>query len=390
MSKAERRTSPSERQLVTAVLTNGPVSRQELMDSLGLSAPSLTRLSKPLVDAGVFIETEAEALHAKPQAGRPPKGYDINEAFGTFIGMKLTGSEIFGALTTMRARPLKSASAPLKGTSPGAIAAQIADLARQLSQDEGAAPLGIGVCLGGQVDDRRTVLRNPYLGWRNVPLADLIEDQIGLSATVENDVTALAEGSLLFGSGAGKSDFVLITIGTGVGYGLVVGGRVMSTSDTGLGLGGHIPLDSGGPFCLLGHRGCADAMLTFRSITAQISAAQGQTVDLAAALSLARGGDPLALAVFDASAKALGRLIATAANLTMSSTVLLSGEGMEMWDLLSRRTLEEAHFYRDPDALPLSILPDHPGPSSWACGAAASAIVSSIDRLAAGFGHDSV
>ena len=120
---------------------------------------------------------------------------------------------------------------------------------------------GVGVSLGGAVRDGRVEFA-PFLDWTDVPLAGLVEAELGVPASIENDLVALAEAERWFGRGAGIPGFVVITIGAGIGYALVVNGQAVHSREAGVGLGGHIPLATTGPVCHAGHRGCAEAMLT--------------------------------------------------------------------------------------------------------------------------------
>jgi predicted NBD/HSP70 family sugar kinase len=146
-------------------------------------------------------------------------------------------------------------------------------------------------------------------------------------------------------------------------------------------LGGHVPLDSDGPVCGSGHRGCSDAMLTESSIRAQVSGRLGRPVDYDEVLALAAAGEPDALAVLRSSGRALGRLVALVANIAMLDTVVLSGEGIGLWRVVSNEVIEAARNDRDAEASELQISVDDAGVSSWARGAAAVAIQRTLARL---------
>ena len=115
----------------------------------------------------------------------------------------------------------------------------------------------------------------------------------GLPVVVENDVVALTEAERWFGLGRGIDDFAVVTTGAGVGYGLVIHGRQVITRDTGLGLGGHFPLDPTGPICADGHRGCSTAMLSTTSMCASAAVGLGRLVSYEELLAL--GGTYAAL-----------------------------------------------------------------------------------------------
>jgi predicted NBD/HSP70 family sugar kinase len=193
---------------------------------------------------------------------------------------------------------------------------------------------------------------------------------------MENDVVALTEFEHWFGRARGLDNFAVITTGAGVGYGLVMHGRQVITPDTGLGLGGHFPLDPTGPVCAQGHRGCSTAMLSAPSMCAWAGIGLGRDVGYEELLSLAREGHPVAQQVVGTAGRALGRMIAAVANLTMVNTVVLSGEGIGIVSVpvASEGMLQELSADRDPDAENVSLLVGDPDFGAWARGAAAVVI----------------
>ena len=359
-----------------AVLMHGPISRGELGRRLGLSPASLTRLSKPFFDRGLFVEVINASVSG---VGRRTRPLDVRLDGRRFVGVKLTGEGAFGVLTDLRATELASAHRRLTGRDLAEVVRQLGSLVHELSGGDPVAALG--VTIGGQVLGSRVVARAPFLDWRDVNLAAALETSLGIPVLVENDVVGLAAAEQWFGAGRGTASFAVLTIGVGVGYGLVVNDQVISTPDSGIGLGGHIPLDPTGPVCGNGHQGCSDAMLTESSIRAQVSRVLGREVDYAEVLDLADAGEPAALAVLQASGRALGRLVALVANLAMVDTVVLAGEGIGLWSIVSDEIVAAAHRDRDPEATPIRISVDTTGESSWARGAAAVAIQHSLASL---------
>lgn len=378
MTSHETEVSGTARDLAREVLIHGPISRAELGRRLGLSPASLTRLSKPFLDRGLMVEA-AETVQGS--TGRPARPLDVPVDTGRFVGMKLTGESVFGAVTDLRAGAVATAERSLDGHDVASVVATLADLVAELRADGGADLGGVGVSIGGNVAGERVVTRAPFLGWRDVPLADLLEAEVGLPVTVENDVTALTTAEQWFGDVRGRDSFAVVTIGAGVGYGLVVHDRVVTTPDSGLGLGGHLPLDPNGPLCPEGHRGCSSAMLSIPSITAQLGIALGREVDYDEVLRLAQEGHPLAVSITQAAGRALGRMMALIANLAMVDTIVLSGEGMALWNVVSDVALAALAADRDPDAGPVDVFVDDAGFASWARGAAAVAIQAALGRL---------
>lgn len=358
-------------ELARLVLVRGPISRGELAQEMKLSVASLTRLGKPLLDSGLLLEGDQLA---DGSVGRPVRLLDVNSGSAHFVGVKVAGDLLQAVLTDLRATVLAEASLPLADTSVAAVVDGIAALARDLSTGAGVVLTGIGVSLGGQVRPDGVVHRAPFLSWTDVPLGALLAERLALPVVVDNDVTALVAAEQWFGAGRHVADFAVITVGAGVGYGLAMRDHVIRTSDTGLGLGGHFPLDPNGPLCMEGHRGCSTAMLSIPSICAQISAALGEPVSFDRALELAADGNRVAGAVFAAAGTSLGKLIAAAANLTMVNTVVLGGEGVDLFGTTEAGVRAALAADRDPEAEAVTLRVASSDFTEWARGAAAVAI----------------
>lgn len=375
---ADVEVSSTARELAREVLIHGPISRAELGRRLGLSPASLTRLSKPFLERGLLFEAE-ESLQGA--TGRPAKPLDVRVDARRFIGLKLTGDAAVGVLTDLRASALAAAERQIVDHDPATVVDVIADLVAEL-RAAGDRPLGgVGLSIGGNVAAQRMVTRAPFLGWRDVPLADLLERRLGVPVDIENDVTALTTAEQWFGAARGHDSFAVVTIGAGVGYGLVMHDRVVVTPDTGLGLGGHLPLDPSGPLCGEGHRGCSSAMLSIAGICAQVGIALGREVGYDEVLELSAQGHPIARSVTDAAGRALGRMMAYIANIAMVDTIVLSGEGIGLWDVAADAARAALTADRDPEATPVGIHIDDAGFVSWARGAAAVAIQAALGRL---------
>lgn len=366
--------SDSERALARAVLIHGPISRSELTSRLGLSPPSLTRLAKPFLDRGLLVELDDRS---DGSVGRPVRPLDVRPGLAHFAGVKITGESLHVVATDVRAALLAYQEVPLHRRDPDGVATEIARAVRALGVDRIA---GVGVSLGGAVRDGRVEFA-PFLDWTDVPFAQLVEDRLGVPVSLENDLVALAEAERWFGLGRGIPGFAVITIGAGIGYALVVDGSVVHSREAGVGLGGHLPLSATGPVCHVGHRGCAEAMLTSGSIAAQVSGALQRPLDYDDVLRLAREGHPAATTVVDEAAAALGRFVALAVNLTLQPAVVLAGEGIALFALAEEQVRAAVAADRDPRAEPVRLYVDDSGFSAWARGAATTAIQDAVDRI---------
>lgn len=362
---------------LTSILMHGPVSRTELTARLGGSQPTMTRAVKPLLDRGLVLETE-DQLEGPGRPSRPLVG---SPGAQRFVGVKVTGDEVFAVSTDLLAQEIAHTTMALRSHDPVDVAATIAEAVHALASAEELEC--VGVALGGSAVDGRTVTRAPFLDWRDVPLADMLEPLVAVPVVVDNDITALTAGEHWFGVARGERDFAVVTIGAGVGLGLVRDDRVVRTHDMGLGTAGHVPLDPTGPRCFLGHRGCSTAMLTIPSIESQASVALHRDLTFDEIVALAREGEPVALDILTAAGTSLGRLIAMVANIAMVDVIVISGDGLAVRDIAEEALLTQLAAERDPEATPLDLRIDPEGFTRWARGAATVAIQWSLPRLLA-------
>lgn len=362
---------------LSTILVHGPVSRTELSSRLALSQSTMTRAVKPLIDRGLVHET-SEALEGPGRPSRPLVGTPGTRRYG---GAKLTGDEVFAVVTDMLAREVAADRRALTSHEPAQVARDVATLLRELA--DGSPLVAAGVSLGGSAADGRTVDRAPFLEWREVPFGDLVEAELGVPVVIDNDLSALTAGEHWFGEARGLEDFAVVTIGAGIGLGMVRHDQVVRTRDMGLGLAGHVPLDPTGPRCFAGHRGCATALLTIPSIEAQAGVALRRPVTFSEVVALAADAEPVCSEIVDSAARGVGRLLALVANLAMVDVIVLSGEGLAVLDVAGEAMRAQLAEDRDPDAHPIELRWDRSGFSRWARGAATVAIQSSLRGLIA-------
>ncbi|MCL2793986.1 MAG: ROK family transcriptional regulator [Microbacteriaceae bacterium] len=358
------------RDVALEVLLHGPISRSEIARRLKLSAGSLTRLSTPLIEDGLLVET---GEYQDGRAGRPSRPLDIKPDSRHFLGMKLTGESLQGVVTDLRATVLHSISQALPSRAPDDVADAIAALVSELLEvAPDATALGIG--LGGRIAEDGTVRSAPFLDWADVPLRHMVESRCNLPTVVQNDVIAFTEAEHWFGAGRGLERFAVVTLGAGAGYGLVEHDAIVSNDDAGIGLVGHWPLDPLGPLCPAGHRGCAHSVLTQSAIVSAVSSGIGREVDYAEAMSLAEAGDPVARRVVDDAGLGLGRLLAAIANLTMPQRIVLGGEGVQLFDVAADAVHAGIRRDRDPRAADIDLVTTPGDDLEWCRGAAVIAI----------------
>ncbi|MFJ6388364.1 ROK family protein [Streptomyces sp. NPDC091972] len=373
--------TPAASQVFTTVLSQGPLPRLEVARRVGLSPAAVTKAVRPLIEAGYLVEGVDE--EARPALGRPANLVRVDGGRALFIGVKVTGDEVIGVLTDLCCRIRAARHLPLPDRDPKAVLAGIAEVVQQLlaeADEVTAAVLGLGIAVSGDVDrGEGTVRYSPFLEWRDVPLAELASMTTGLPVTVDNDVRALTVAEQWFGAGVGLSDFAVVTVGAGIGCGLVVHGRVVAGAHGVAGEIGHVTVDPSGPLCHCGNRGCVEAIAGEAAILRQVREATGARLpDAAAALALARKGVPEARDVYARAGEAIGRGIATVANLLGPERVIISGEGLAAYDLFAEQ-IRDAFVAAAFGSAAQCDVRTHPLPfDEWARGAAATAIQSFI------------
>jgi predicted NBD/HSP70 family sugar kinase len=199
----------------------------------------------------------------------------------------------------------------------------------------------VGVGLAGFVDALSGKLRySPIFGWRDVPLVSLLQERLHVPISIDNDVNTLTLTELLFGTGQGISNFFTVTIGRGVGMGVVVNGQLYRGATGWAGEFGHIVIDPDGPACACGKSGCLETYISDPALVrlAREAVAKGnlhasiQTVnDLVAA---AERGERAAREILAAAGEKLGVAISNLVNVFNPALIIISGEGVRAGDCL--------------------------------------------------------
>lgn len=279
------------------------------------------------------------------------------------VGVDLGGTNVRAALVDTRVRDaaLPSQSPELKvalagRTAPDEVAARIAELVERVAAQAPAAPVGIGVA-GMLRGDTGVVANAPNLGWRDVNFRALVAARLpGRRVELQNDVNAIAFGEFAFGAGRGALDVLCVFCGTGIGAGLVAGGRLVRGASHAAGEIGHVRVVLGPTArpCGCGAHGCVEAYAGGANLQARARAELGQgTRSSAVALAggnpalvhpghldqAARNGDAYAVALWDEVAPLLAMALANAVTLLNPGRLILGGGVWTGAPELARRTL---------------------------------------------------
>lgn len=247
---------------------------------------------------------------------------------------------------------------------------------------------GIGFDFPGQVDCKTGVVKlAPNIpGWVNVPIAQMIEDEFHIPTRIDNDVRCAALGELKFGAGKGCENFICITVGTGIGSGIVINGKVVRGATNAAGELGHIKLQmNGGPICGCGDTGCLEAFASGPAIVAmaqeyikggkstkfrEMAAVEGGEITPYMVAKAAEEGDSVAKRIFEIVGEYIGIGLTSVINLLNPERVIIGGGVAESGELLLgpiRKTIKERAMVVAGNAV--EIVPAQLGNSAGVIGA---------------------
>lgn len=263
------------------------------------------------------------------------------------IGIDVGGTKVAGGVVDPdgQVRALTRADTP--GEDAGRIRAVIMDLIRELAADRPVAAVGIGAA--GWVDATRDTVRfAPHLAWRDEPLRDHVAAAVAVPVVVENDANAAAWGELRFGAGRDSGgSLVLVTVGTGIGGGLVVGGELVRGAHGFAGEPGHQQVVPEGLPCRCGRRGCLEQYASGQALVRYLRDGQpgAETITGPQVTTAARAGDPRAREAFDQIGSWLGVGLANLAQVLDPQVIVVGGGVAEAGELLlapARRSYRRA------------------------------------------------
>ena len=218
-----------------------------------------------------------------------------------YLGVDVGGTKVAAGLVTSRGEILSKVRVPMKSREDAAAGLrsveEAIDAALSAEPARKASIAGIGIVSPGPVDPLRGIVVNPgnLPCWRNYPLVAEIKKSRGLPTILDNDANAAALAEARWGAGAGYPSVFYVTIGTGIGTGLVLDGSIYHGRTGAAAEGGHVSIDYRGPLCPCGKRGCIEALAAGPALAHRARerlAARG--VEARTLLALA-GGDPAAV-----------------------------------------------------------------------------------------------
>jgi glucokinase len=263
------------------------------------------------------------------------------------IGVDLGGTNIVSAIVNHQGKIINRLKVPtLAERGKEATIKRIIETIHENIVKSSVAPgdiIGIGIGAPGPLDVKRGMINfAPNLpGWRNVPLRKILEDEFNMKVVLENDANAAAWGERSFGAGRGVDNLVCFTLGTGIGGGIIIDGKIYHGNNYGAAELGHMTVNKDGPRCNCGNYGCLEAYSSATGIKNRIKnrIKEGikseylsfdddklfESLRLKSIFETARKGDKLTKSVVEEAISYLGIAIANIANILNPEMVVLVG-----------------------------------------------------------------
>ncbi len=316
--------------IVRQLHDGGPLSRSELVARTGLTRSAIRGLIGELTSGGLAVEQPAIPLGTP---GRPSPVVRLEPERATTLALEIEVDSLAAALVGLGGTVLASTTVerPRDRASVEAIVADLVGLADHVLRPRRrrAALVGVGIAVAGVV--RRTdgfVWMAPNLGWRDVPLGDLLGKSLGLDVPLEvaneADLGALAE--VRRGAARGADHVLYLSGEVGVGGGIIVDGRPLAGVAGYGGEIGHLPVNPAGITCACGSTGCWETEVGATAILRRAGrAAAGGRREIDAVLDAARAGDPVALGALEETGRWLGIGLAGLVNVLNPRVVVFGG-----------------------------------------------------------------
>ncbi|MBU1006295.1 MAG: ROK family protein, partial [Candidatus Omnitrophica bacterium] len=186
---------------------------------------------------------------------------------------------------------------------------------------------GVGIGVPGPVDSKKGIVRYfPNIkGWDNVPLKSILQRRLGLKVTLDNDVNAMTLAEYRFGAGRGAANIVCITLGTGVGGGVIIDGKLYRGSTMCAGEIGHIPINEKGPKCNCGGIACLERYVGNRYILERAGKIFGKGITLEHLSALAKKGNKKAVVIWQDVGKKIGVALTGVVNVLDPDRIIVGG-----------------------------------------------------------------
>ena len=371
--------------LLNLIRAHAPVSRPQLATLSGLSQVTVIKITNSLIDRHLILEKE----YAESTGGRRAGLLEINPEGGFAVGLMVQPSSLTAVILNLNSDPVYSQqwNMPLRDNYPRALDL-IAQCVEELLRESGVPRekfIGVGLGMGGLIDaENGRCIDSWIMNWQNAKISHPLEDRLGISVFLDNDINCLAIYEKLFGQGQAYHHFLEVAIGRGVGLGIVINGDLYRGAFGGAGEFGHTAVTTEGRLCVCGNHGCLETYLSEAGIVKNyLEYVRSTTYSLETDIeeptihdivAQAKNGDESAKAAFQRAGVLLGVSLANLVNIFNPECILLIGHDADSSVLAGDLLLEpmyqtfKQHLFSQ-IGKDLHFIVERRGFESWARGA---------------------
>ncbi|WP_284641500.1 ROK family transcriptional regulator [Paenibacillus silviterrae] len=283
---------------------DSPISRARIAELTGLTKATVSSLVAEWIESGLVREIGEGAS----SGGRKPVMLVFDASAAYVVGVDLGTDYVLAVLTDLNGNVVEESRSKHENESVDAVIDAVNESIREVAgrvPDSRYGVVGIGIGIPGISDEEGNVLFAPNLGWENVPLQQRISEEFGLPVVIENEANAGAVGEQRFGAAQDSSFLVYVSIGSGIGTGILIKGELFRGSTGFSGELGHVTIEHNGKPCRCGNAGCWELYASEKALVEDArNAIPGVKVD--ALLQLAADGEPAAIEAFGRLGRYLG------------------------------------------------------------------------------------
>lgn len=375
------------RALLQQIRMVGSVPRIELSGLTGISRATVTTITAEFLRNGLIEEVERKDAKADSRRGRPRVDLKIRGAARLVVGVKISSRSMSLVLLDFEGTRLAALETGLQGSvfTPDDLAHAIGAAIDELTGSAGRSAeevSGVGVGIAGIVQASTGFVHwSPSLSQRNVAFGATLTAVLGTPAFIDNDANLVAVAEKTIGLGQSHTDFIVVTIESGVGMGLVIGGNIYrGTRGCGAEFG-HTKVHLDGALCRCGQRGCLEAYVGDYALLREAMTMPGADpgadagTSIEALLNAARNGDAMARSIVERAGRMFAMGLANLVNIFDPQLIILAGEQMQFDHLYADAVITEMRkSIVQVDKAPPEVVVHKWGDKMWAHGAAAFAL----------------
>jgi len=341
----------NSRLVLRTIYAQGEISRANVSRLTGLTRTTVSDIVSRFIQQDLVVETGT----SPSRGGKPAILLNLADDSRHLLGIDLANSEFRGAVINLRGKVLHRINLPVQERDGEAALSLVFTLIKGLLALTDKPILGIGIGTPGLMDPHAGVVRTAVnLDWRDLPLADLLQEEFNLPTYVANDCQVAALAEFTFNRRQAENNLVVVKVGRGIGAGIILDGKLFYGDNFGAGEIGHMEIVKGGEPCLCGNYGCLETVASSRAIIrrARTLLEKGEPTVLSQLVSSPdeintdvilkafEAGDPGVQSIVDEVGQQLGFAIAHLVCALNINRVVIAGSLARFGDRLTR-TIQE-------------------------------------------------